>query len=138
MIYYVNVNIVTTYDAVQNIGNQYYSITESNIISSVTMKFSFKKQVDMIFIYGETQQNSVRTRTLYVERFPNCTHTPNRIFQRLCKRLRNIGSLATRKTDQWGNSGKEMEIGVLGCQLLKRQFCRQYVHGLSLVLNIKF
>lgn len=50
------------------------------------------------------QQNSV-------ERFPNRTHASNRIFQRLCKRLRNIGSLATRKTDQRGNSGKEMEIG---------------------------
>ena len=60
------------------------------------MKFSFTEQVDMILVYGEAQQNSIRAQALYAERYPDRSHPSHRMFQRLCQKLRETGSLTTR------------------------------------------
>jgi len=56
------------------------------------MKFSFAEQVDKLLIYGETQQNSTRAQALYIERYPNWMHPSHRMFQRICKKLKETES----------------------------------------------
>jgi len=56
------------------------------------MKFSFAEQVDVLLIYGETQQNITRTQALYIERYSDWMHPSHRMFQRICKMLRETKS----------------------------------------------
>jgi len=63
------------------------------------MQFSFAEQVDMFLIYGEAQQNSARTQALYIKRYSDRMHPSHRMFQRICKKLRETGSLTTQKSE---------------------------------------
>jgi len=47
------------------------------------MKFSFVEQEDMLFIYGEAQQNSTRAQALHIEQYPDQMHSSHRLFQRI-------------------------------------------------------
>ncbi|EZA57091.1 hypothetical protein X777_01697 [Ooceraea biroi] len=62
--------------------------------------YSFEEQVDMILIYGECQKNSVRAQNLYAERYPNRTQPSRRTFKNVCDKLRQTGSLNTRKSER--------------------------------------
>jgi len=62
------------------------------------MKCSFAEQVNMLFIYGEGQQNSTKRPALYIERYSDQMHPSHRIYQRICKKLRETRSLTTRKS----------------------------------------
>ena len=58
--------------------------------------YPFEKQVDLILIYGECQQNSVRARILYFERYPNHILPSCQSFKNVCDKLRQTGSLNTQ------------------------------------------
>jgi len=64
------------------------------------MQFSFAEQVDMLLIYGEAQQNSTTAQALYIEWYPDRMHPSHRMFQQICKELRETGSLTTRKSER--------------------------------------
>jgi len=55
----------------------------------------------MLFIYGEAQQNSIRTQVLYAESNDRFQIVGiSRMFQWLCKKLRESGSLTTRTSER--------------------------------------
>jgi len=55
----------------------------------------------MLFIsHGKAQQNSTRAQTLYIEWYPDRMHPSHRMFQRICKKLRETESLTTRKSER--------------------------------------
>ena len=68
--------------------------------------YPFEEQVDMILIYGECQQNSVQARILYSERYPNRILPSRRTFKNVCDKLRQTGSLNTRKSDREKKVGR--------------------------------
>lgn len=76
--------------------------------------YPFEEQVDMILIYGECQQNSVRAKNLYAERYPNRTQPSRRTFKNVYDKLRRTGSLNTQKSEREKRVTNEgNEIGVL-------------------------
>ncbi|CAK9814796.1 hypothetical protein ANTQUA_LOCUS8218 [Anthophora quadrimaculata] len=106
------------------------------------MKFSFEEQVDMILIYEEIRQNSIRAQALYAERYPHHTHSSHRPFQRLCKKLKETGNLGTRETSRRKRASDERnEVGVLAIvahnpQISPRQIERESGIGRRSVLRI--
>jgi len=104
--------------------------------------FSFNEQVDMLLIYGETQQNSIRAQALYVNRYPNRTHPSHRMFQQLCKKLRETGSLAARTSKrQKKTCHEDNKINVFAMvhanpQISSRQIERESGISKSSVLRI--
>jgi len=44
------------------------------------MKFAFAEQ-DMILVYGEAQQDSIRAQALHIERYPYRMHPSHHMFQ---------------------------------------------------------
>jgi len=61
------------------------------VTSNVKMKCSFAEQVDMLLIYGEAQQNSTKAQAFYIEQYSDRMHPSHRMFQRICKKLRETG-----------------------------------------------
>lgn len=78
--------------------------------SIVQDAYSFEEQVDMILIYGECQQNSVRARILYSERYPNCILPSCQTFKNVCDKLRQTGSLNNRKSEREKKFMKEIKL----------------------------
>lgn len=83
-------------------------------ISQSCKMYPFEEQVDMILIYGECQQNSVRARILYSERYPNRILSSCQTFINVCDKLRQTGSLNNRKSECEKRVTHEgNEVGVL-------------------------
>ena len=54
--------------------------------------YLFEKQVDMILIYGECQNNSVRVKNLYAERYSNRILPSRQTFKNIyCDKFRQTG-----------------------------------------------
>ncbi|KZC10618.1 hypothetical protein WN55_00370 [Dufourea novaeangliae] len=50
--------------------------------------YPLEEQVDILFIYGECQQNSIRAKNLYAERYPYRCQFSCRTFENMCDKLR--------------------------------------------------
>ncbi|EZA62191.1 hypothetical protein X777_02817 [Ooceraea biroi] len=84
--------------------------------------YSFEEQVDMMendLIYGECQKTSVRVQNLYAERYLNRTQPSRRTFKNVCDKLRQTGSLNTRKSEREKrktNEGNEIRVLIMVAQ----------------------
>ncbi|KZC03837.1 hypothetical protein WN55_01768 [Dufourea novaeangliae] len=68
----------------------------------------------MLLIYSECQQNSLRGKNLYAERYPHRSQPSRRTFKNVCDKLKETGSLSVRKSERRKRvTNEENEIGVL-------------------------
>jgi hypothetical protein len=79
------------------------------------MVYSNGEKVEMLLIYGECGENSVRALQLYTARYPEKMQPSRHMFARLIKNLCETGSINPRKRNRRKTATDEAaEVAALG------------------------